>query len=172
MRVVEQWGPEAQRFPAARSSGSPTMPPGVPPGSPMPAFRLPDLDGMLVDSSSFRGRNHLLVFWNPDCGFCNEMLPALLMWEQRNEESGPALVLVSTGTVEANRGLGLNAPVLLDRGFTVGARLGIRGTPSAVLFDGDGMVVAPAAVGGPQIFSLAEAAVASDAVTAEVGSGA
>jgi hypothetical protein len=42
--------------------------------------------------------------------------------------------VVSTGTVEANRAMGLRA-VGLDPHFTAGRRFGATGTPMAVLLD-------------------------------------
>jgi peroxiredoxin len=41
-----------------------------------PALRLPDLDGRMVDLAAFRGARTLVLFWNPGCGFCRQMLDA------------------------------------------------------------------------------------------------
>jgi thiol-disulfide isomerase/thioredoxin len=168
-RAVEPRAVNAERLPAGRASGSPTMPVGVQVGSRVPDFRLLDLDDRPMDSASFHGRSHLLLFWNPDCGFCKQMLPELRAWERREADGAPALVVVSTGTIEANRDLGLRAPVLLDPGFTVGTSLGIRGTPSAAMLDADGTLIAPVAVGAPQIFAVMAATESDPAVAAAGG---
>lgn len=52
-------------------------PAGLPPGTEAPVFELPDLSGERKSLAQFRGQPALLVFFNPDCGFCREMLPRL-----------------------------------------------------------------------------------------------
>ena len=50
--------------------------------------------------------------------------------EVRVKTKGPRLVLVSTGTVEANRASGFRSPVLLDQSFAAGRAL--VGAPSVL----------------------------------------
>jgi peroxiredoxin len=59
------------------NGAGPAMPEGPVVGTPAPALRLPDLDGREVDLADFRGRETLVLFWNPGCGFCQRMLPDL-----------------------------------------------------------------------------------------------
>ena len=68
---------------------------------------------------------------------------------------GPRLVLVSTGTVEANRQSGFRSPVLLDQSFAAGSALGVTGTPSALLVDGEGKIASGIARGAPAALELA-----------------
>ena len=96
------------------------------------------LDGEHVDLA---GR--VLLFWNPGCGFCTAMLEDLREWER----DVPELILISTGTEAENRALELNAPIVLDPGFTIAPRYAVSGTPSAVRLDPFGKAVAPPAVG-------------------------
>jgi peroxiredoxin len=126
-------------------------------GSPAPVFSLPDLTGQEVTLEAFRGQPVLVLFWNPGCGFCARMLPDLKRWEATAPERAPKLLLVSGGTVEANRAMGLQAPVVLDQGFTVGQAFGAGGTPSAVLVDAEGRIASAVAVGAAQVFRLLEA---------------
>src|SRR5207247_7324989 len=42
-------------------------------GTEAPMLELPSLDGKAVSLESLRGRDALLVFWNPSCGFCRAM---------------------------------------------------------------------------------------------------
>jgi peroxiredoxin len=42
-----------------------------------PVFELPDLTGVRRKLSEFRGRDVLLVFFNPRCGFCTKMAAEL-----------------------------------------------------------------------------------------------
>ena len=63
--------------------------------------------------------------------------------------------VVSAGSEEANREMGLASPVLLDQGFAVGRAFGASGTPSAVLVDAEGKVASEVAVGAPGVLELA-----------------
>jgi peroxiredoxin len=123
-------------------------------GGRVPALELPDLDGTTVALADLRGSPTLLLFWNPECGFCQRMLNDLRAWENNAPPGAPKLVVVSTGTVEANRAMRLRSPVLLDREFSAARELGARGTPSAVLLDAEG---APSrlAVGASAILEIA-----------------
>jgi peroxiredoxin/uncharacterized membrane protein YphA (DoxX/SURF4 family) len=144
-------------------TSAPAAPPkqeGLPIGTVAPALKLPDLTGMQINLADFRGRETLLVFWNPGCGFCQQLLPQLKDWEQHRPKQSPEVVLVSTGTVEANEEHGLKSTIVLDDGWTAGAAFGATGTPSGVLLDAEGKVASPMGVGGPAVMALASGGVA------------
>lgn len=124
-------------------------------GQPAPTLKLPDLDGNEVDLASFKGAKTLVLFWNPGCGFCSRMLDDLKSWEAAPPASAPKLLVVSTGTPEANRAMGLRSTVVLDQGFNGGRAFGASGTPSAVLVDAKGNLASPVAVGAPNVLALA-----------------
>jgi peroxiredoxin len=126
----------------------------LPVGSPAPPFALPDLSGNTVDSAHFNGNGTMLVFWNPACGFCQRMLPQLKDWEKAKSEKAPRVVLISNGSHEANRAMGLSSTVLIDDKFAVGQRYGASGTPSGLLIDADGKVATGLAVGEPSIMGI------------------
>jgi peroxiredoxin len=126
-------------------------------GEPAPSVKLPDLSGETVDLADFRGEKTLVAFWNPGCGFCQRMLDDLKDWEANPPEGAPRLLVVSTGTAEANEAMGLRSPVVLDQGFGVGSAFGASGTPSAVLVDEDGKVASELGVGAPAVLALAGA---------------
>jgi thiol-disulfide isomerase/thioredoxin len=52
----------------------------------------------------------LVLFWNPGCGFCQQMLPDLKQWESNPPEEAPKLLLVSAGSEEVNKEMGLIPP--------------------------------------------------------------
>jgi peroxiredoxin len=139
------------------SGGAPAVPAGRKVGEPAPALKLPDLDGKTVNLAGFKGKETLVLFWNPGCGFCSQMLPDLKEWEQNRPEGAPKLLVVSAGTVEANKEMGLSAPVVLDQNFAAGSAFGASGTPSAVLVDRKGRVASELAVGAPAVLELARA---------------
>jgi peroxiredoxin len=134
-----------------------TAPEPVKPGQPAPPIRGTDLDGRAVDLTDFRGGRTLVLFWNPGCGFCQQMLDDLKAWEASRSPDAPRLLVVSTGELEANRALGLRAPVLLDEAFRIAPAFGANGTPMAVLVDEEGLVASELAVGAPAVLELAGA---------------
>ena len=98
-----------------------------------------------------------MFFWNPGCGFCQQMLPDLKVWEENRPEGAPKLLFVSAGTEEANKEMGLASTVVLDQHFSVGRAFGASGTPSAVLVDAEGRMDSEVAVGAPAVLELAGA---------------
>jgi methylamine dehydrogenase accessory protein MauD len=123
-------------------------------GQAAPALRLPALAGGEIDLADFRGHSTALLFWNPACGFCQQMLEPLKRREAAPPEGAPQLLIVSTDDVAANQALGLRSPVALDGAFATGRAFGANGTPSAVLIDADGTIGSPVAVGAGAVFGL------------------
>jgi peroxiredoxin/uncharacterized membrane protein YphA (DoxX/SURF4 family) len=127
----------------------------VPPvGAAAPSFVLPDLYGHLVKLDDLQGGQTLLLFWNPNCGYCAAMLPELRDWETLSSSERARLLIISTGDVEANRALGLSSQIVLDENFTVGREFGIGGTPMAVLVDAQGKIASSIAAGAPAFWKL------------------
>ena len=124
-------------------------------GTPAPELKLPDLDGEIVDLAGPRGEPTLVLFWNPGCGFCQRMAVDLKTWEANPPHGAPRLLIVSSGTAEANRAVGLHSTTLLDQGFSAGRAFGASGTPSAVLVDAGGRIASGVAVGAQAVLALA-----------------
>ena len=152
-----QPAPVAPRPTATNGSGNGAAPaaPATRIGQDAPAIALPDLDGNTVSLSDFAGTPTLVLFWNPGCGFCSRMADDLKAWEAKPAKNAPKLLVVSTGSIEANRALGLTSPTVLDEGFNVGRAYGAGGTPSAVLVDAEGKIASEVAVGAPGVLALA-----------------
>jgi thiol-disulfide isomerase/thioredoxin len=138
-------------------AGAPTVAAAQKVGEEAPEVKLPDLEGNTVELADFRGEETLVLFWNPGCGFCQQMLPDLKQWESEAPEEAPRVVVVSAGSEEANREMELTSPVLLDQNFATGRAFGASGTPSAVLMDAEGNVASEVAVGAPAVMELAGA---------------
>ena len=64
-------------------------------------------------------------------------------------------MLVSAGTVEANRAHGFRSPLLLVQSFVAGRALGVSGTPSALLVDAEGEIASASASARRQSSNLA-----------------
>jgi thiol-disulfide isomerase/thioredoxin len=138
-------------------AAAPTMPATREIGEPAPEVKLADLEGRTVELKDFRGQETLVLFWNPGCGFCQQMLPEIKQWEQNRPEGAPKLLFVSAGTEEANRDMKLSSKVVLDQQFAAGRAFGASGTPSAVLVDAEGRIASELAVGAPAVLGLAGA---------------
>ncbi len=132
----------------------PTAPKPSKVGNAAPSISLPDLDGKTVSLADFKGKNTVVLFWNPGCGFCRRMVDDIKKWESDKPESAPVLLAVSTGTPEANKELGLGSTVILDEGFSIGREFGASGTPSAILVDGNGKIASELTVGAPGVLAL------------------
>ncbi len=52
-------------------------PAGLPVGSVAPEFELPDLTDVTGTLTEFRGQPLLLIFSNPACGYCRDLVPKL-----------------------------------------------------------------------------------------------
>jgi methylamine dehydrogenase accessory protein MauD len=126
-------------------------------GTRAPQIELPDLTGAIVSLRSFRGKGLVVLFWDPECQFCGEMLPDLRAWEDNAPEEAPMLLVVSTGSEEATRTMSLSSPVLLDAQLAAARAFGAPGSPSAVLIDEQGRVASELAVGAPAVLALAQA---------------
>jgi len=138
-----------------------TSAPPVALGEPAPDFALPTLAGGRIALAELRGAPALLLFWNQHCGFCQRMLPELRAWEANEAANAPRLIVVSDGSIEANRGLDLAATVGLDEGSRVAQAFGAKGTPMAILLDSDGRIASALAAGAQAFFALAHREVSS-----------
>ncbi|MEP7305880.1 MAG: MauE/DoxX family redox-associated membrane protein [Acidobacteriota bacterium] len=134
-----------------------TGPPTLMKGERVPFLPVRDLNGGTFDLATILGHRTLLLFWNPSCGFCAGMLDKVKVWETNRPEDAPELVVISAGSPKANREQGFRSRVLLDSAFSVGARFGAGGTPSAVILDEAGRVASDVGVGAEAVLALAAA---------------
>lgn len=128
--------------------------PGPAVGDPAPPARLPDPAGQDIDISDVHGEATLLLFWNPQCGYCQHLTDDLRTWEANSPLEAPRLLLVSRGTAEENAELGLVSPIVFDGEFVASNAYGVRGTPSAVLIEADGRVASEMARGIREVRTL------------------
>ncbi len=144
---------------AANGHGQPGLrllrhgPPGL--GDPAPPLARPGLDGTPVDLADYRGRDTLVVFWQPQCPHCQRLAEDLRRWEAEPPRNAPRLLVVSSGSIQDNRALGFQSTVVLDEGFAIGKAFGARGTPSAILVDAEGRIASTVAVGARDVLALA-----------------
>ena len=136
-------------------NGMPGQSAGLAVGTLAPDLTWPMLGGDTASLADHKGRQTLITFWNPQCGYCKRMLPDLQHWEAERPQGAPDLLIVSRGSEEDNAALGLKAPIALDQDLTAMKAFGSGGTPSAVLIDAEGKVASAVALGADAVFALA-----------------
>ena len=142
---------------AARWWWAPRMA-GLPVGAPAPAFDLLDLQGEEVTLDSLRspGRPVLLLFTDPGCDYCAEVLPQVGRWQDELADK-LTIAIISCDDLEENRAMsnehGLGR-VLLEQDLEVSEVYRVDGTPSAVLVTPDGTVGSFMAESAEEIGSL------------------
>ena len=132
---------------------------GLPLGTVAPDFELPDLTGVRRKLSEFREQNVLLIFFNPQCGFCTKMAADLAALPTDGGDQRAVPVVVTTGDAEENRKLveryGIRCLVLLQEQMEVAAKYGAQGTPMGYRIDGAGRIASELAVGAEPLLRLA-----------------
>lgn len=114
-------------------------------GSAAPDFRLPTLDGDVVQLSALRGRPVLVNFWASWCGPCGSEMPAL---EQvARDYRGSGLVVIGVNQLEDQatvrqfvQELGLTFPIALDQDGTTSRQWQVYGIPQTYLIGPDGII--------------------------------
>ena len=131
---------------------------GLPVGSPAPTFTLDDLDGekVALDGLRARGKPVMLVFTDPDCETCMELLPDVGRWQQ--QYGGKlTIAVVGLGSVEENSAEasehGLEN-VLLQEDWEVADAYEVDATPSAVVLSPEGIISSPVAEGPEEVAAL------------------
>lgn len=81
------------------------------------------------------------------------------MGREASSYSGRAApLIISSGSEDAIRAMGLRYKVALDATFSVGPPFGANGTPMAVLVDAEGKIASDLAVGADAVLALAKGA--------------
>ena len=117
-------------------------------GSPLPAFCLPDLTGILVSSESFAGKPVLVAFVCNHCPYVKHVERGLAETLQRHPDL--RVVGICSNDAEAYRDdapaalaeqaarAGWAFPYLIDESQEVGRAFGAACTPDFFLYDADG----------------------------------
>ncbi|HKX83404.1 MAG TPA: redoxin domain-containing protein, partial [Pyrinomonadaceae bacterium] len=119
-----------------------------------PDFELETVAGDVVTRTNFQSKTTLAVFWSLTCPHCHAMIDELREWDLAKNGNAPELIVFSDGEKEGHENLGLRSPIVLDKDHHVSDKLGMYGTPSAVLIDKTGTIVSEAAIGSPNIWAL------------------
>lgn len=131
-----------------------------------PDFDIAALDGGRLTLASLKesGKPVMLVFADPGCGPCSALTPDIAEWQKRFGDD-LTMAVISRGTPEANhekfvtKGVG---NIGLQEEWEVFNAYEVRGTPSAILIDPDGIIRQPYGVGRDSIRQLVNRAVSPD----------
>lgn len=126
-------------------------------GEQAPRFSLADLNGRIVNIEDLLTTDTLLLFWDPECPFCQAMSDDLKRLEENPPKHAPRVVIIASGDAEGVRKKCSNfrSLTLVDPEFDAGPVFGASGTPSAVLINSDGKIASTLAVGEKNILALA-----------------
>ena len=148
---------------------------GLPVGTAAPVFELPDLTGVRHKLSDFRGKDLLLIFFNPNCGFCTKMAADLAALPAQGGEGRAVPVVVTTGDAEENRKLveqyGIRSLVLLQEQMEVASQFRAQGTPMGYRIDSAGRIASELAVGAEALLHLATTAAPEQRDAAKAANG-
>ena len=123
-------------------------------GVEVPEFSLKDINGRDIGKEHLIGKRTLVTFWSPTCPHCTAFLDEFKTWERSRKNGDPNVILVSDGNIDEHKALEIGSPVILDKGYKTAAKMGMFGTPSAVLIDENGVIVTETAVGASNIWAL------------------
>jgi peroxiredoxin len=136
-------------------------------GSEAPDFELPDLSGVGRKLSEFRGRDLLLIFFNPKCGFCTKMAAELAALPVAGDNGAAIPLVITTGDADENRKLieehGIRCLVLLQKEMEVASQFRAQGTPMGYRIDAAGRIASELAVGAEPLLRLAAPAASAKA---------
>lgn len=123
-------------------------------GETIPDFEVTAIDGQSIRATDLRGKPTLVTFWSPTCPHCVDMIDQIKNWDSVKDVGDPDLLVFSDGEENSHREIGLRSPIVLDKSYKVAQKLGMHGTPSAILVSSDGKFASELAVGAPNIWAL------------------
>ena len=115
-------------------------------GHPAPDFELKTLDGETVRLSDFAGKPVLVNFWATWCGPCRAEFPD---FQEASVDNADRLVIIGINNTTTDQPdmvddfvaeMGATFPIVLDQDGTVSAAYQIRGLPTTIFVDRDGIV--------------------------------
>lgn len=118
---------------------------GVRQGDPAPDLVLTALNGETVSLSQFRGQPVLINFWAVWCTFCRFEMPDIQKAYDEYQDEGLVVLGINVGEDEQTvasfvRELDITFPVLFDRDGRVWHSWRMRGLPTTVFVDSEGVV--------------------------------
>jgi len=154
LRATLQRQPAPAAAPQPAQAAAAPQSPGLQVGAEAPDFNLPDLAGRPRRLADFLGRPRLLVFWDPQCGFCQQMAPRIAQLQDPSR-----LILVTRRAPEETRAMAeqhnLDCDIVVEPAWEVATSYGTNGTPTGYLIDAQGRIASTLAIGADALLALA-----------------
>jgi hypothetical protein len=145
--AVRELGAIRDRLDAVEAGATPRR--VIPVGEAAPGWRISTADGEVVSSSTFAARRHLLLFADAGCRACDDLVPDIVGAARAG--ALPPVAVVGRGDASATpaawRSADVRVRVGTERDDEVSAAFGVDVTPTVVVVDDGGAVVARGAVG-------------------------
>ena len=129
---------------------------GLARGTVAPPFTLPLCDGGEISLTAYLGRKLLLVFSDPNCGPCRELMPQLTLLHKRTPDV--EILMISRGRIEAVEAelaeRPANFPVAVQKSWEISRRYAKFATPIAYLIDEHGKTASEVTSGPEPILIL------------------
>lgn len=121
-----------------KKMGGRSVPPGLRPGQPLPAFNALDEDGKKLRSSDLRGRPTVILFVRGSwCPFCSKQVANLTRHYKDINELGARLILITPKPLQTTRRVAklfaVDFEFWLDEGLAIAKQLGLvlsKGVPA------------------------------------------
>lgn len=116
-----------------------------PVGQPAPAFQLKRIDGGRVSLADLRGKPAVIVFWSAWCSSCKEEAPRINALADEYERRGVRVLGIdikdsAARTESGVKEFGIRYSVARDPDASVAHAYQVRGTPTIVFLDREGVV--------------------------------
>jgi len=163
--VAQLWADRRRLRAELNAAQAAELPPGLPRGTPAPAFELAAVRGMagsLAELSEQAGPT-VLVFLSTGCGPCQTLLPSLAHWQDALSGSVTVAAIFEGAREEVERVSAEHelSPVLAQKEQETFGLYALRATPSAVLIGAHGTIAGAPAEGVAAIEALIRTAAAS-----------
>jgi thiol-disulfide isomerase/thioredoxin len=122
-------------------------------GDEVPSAPIETVVGTKTTLTDVVSHDAVLLFWNPQCGYCDAMLADLRAWEADRTERRVQLIVISAAPFDATSA-GLASPTFVDLDSKISATLGIAGTPMAVRIHRDRRITSTVAAGKDAVLTL------------------
>lgn len=127
---------------------------GLRPSEQAPSFTLLDLQGRPRSLSDLLGSPTVMIFFDPECGYCQQLAPRL----GQLPPGAPKMIVMSRGDRDAQRRLAREhrwgAEVLLEPGWEIATAYRTNATPTAYLIDAEGRIASGLATGVDGVLEL------------------
>ncbi|MFF4105419.1 peroxiredoxin family protein [Streptomyces sp. NPDC001903] len=136
--VLRRLRPVLESVEGAGASQSHRSSPAAVAGSKVPDFTGVTADGVAVRSSDLWNRTAVVLFVNPGCRPCHNLLAELSA--RPDPLGGTALLVITPSPVQTTDNRGIDAQVLADPDRRISQALGVSATPAAMTVDLHGRV--------------------------------